>query len=95
MFFHHENTDTFIRFGAFLVVFAVLAIAEVFAPRRRLTTSKSRRWFANLSIIALNPLSPFLSFRPILPRTASHPDMHHHHDFLSGGRTNSPRPFYA
>jgi sterol desaturase/sphingolipid hydroxylase (fatty acid hydroxylase superfamily) len=60
------ETNTLIRFGAFLVVFSVLAIAEVFAPRRRLTTSKSRRWFANLTIIALNPLSVALVY-PVLP----------------------------
>ncbi|MFO7965351.1 MAG: sterol desaturase family protein [Desulfobacterales bacterium] len=60
------ETETVIRFGAFLGVFALLATAEVFAPRRRLTNSKSRRWFANLSIVALNPLSIALVY-PILP----------------------------
>jgi len=60
------DTDTVIRLGAFLGVFAILSIAEVFAPRRRLTTSKSRRWFANLTIVALNPLSVALVY-PILP----------------------------
>lgn len=60
------ETDTLIRFGAFLGVFAVLAAAEVFAPRRRLSTSKSHRWFANLTIVALNPLAVVLIF-PILP----------------------------
>ncbi len=55
-----------IRLGAFLAVFIVLAVVEVFAPKRALLTSKPRRWFANLAIIALNPLSVFLLF-PILP----------------------------
>jgi sterol desaturase/sphingolipid hydroxylase (fatty acid hydroxylase superfamily) len=58
--------DKIIRFGAFLVVFALLSTAELFAPRRRLTTSKSRRWFANLTIVALNPLSVALVY-PVLP----------------------------
>ena len=60
------ETEMLIRVGAFLGVFAVLATAEAIAPRRRLSTSKARRWFANLSIVALNPLSVALIF-PILP----------------------------
>jgi len=60
------DSETILRLGAFLVVFAILAITEVFIPRRRLTTSKSRRWFANLTIVALNPLSVALIY-PVLP----------------------------
>ncbi len=60
------ETETLFRLGAFLGVFAILSTTEVFAPRRRLTTSKSRRWFANLTIVALNPLSVALIF-PVLP----------------------------
>jgi hypothetical protein len=60
------ETDTVIRLGAFLGIFAILSTAEFFAPRRRLTTSKSRRWFANLTIVALNPLSVALVY-PVLP----------------------------
>ncbi|MFO8083765.1 MAG: sterol desaturase family protein [Desulfobacterales bacterium] len=60
------ETDKIIRLGAFLGVFAILATAEVFAPRRRLRTSKSRRWFANLAIVALNPVSVALVY-PVLP----------------------------
>lgn len=60
------EAETLIRFGAFLGVFAVLATAEIFLPRRRLLTPKSRRWFANLAIVALNPLAVVLIF-PILP----------------------------
>lgn len=58
--------ETLIRLVAFLGVFAILATTEIFAPRRRLTTSKSRRWFANLTIVALNPLAVALVF-PVLP----------------------------
>jgi sterol desaturase/sphingolipid hydroxylase (fatty acid hydroxylase superfamily) len=60
------ETDTVIRFGAFLIVFAILSTLELFAPRRRLTISKSRRWFANLIIVALNPLSVALIY-PVFP----------------------------
>ena len=60
------ESEMFIRVGTFLGVFALLAASEVFTPRRRLRTSKKRRWFANLSIVALNPLSLALVF-PILP----------------------------
>jgi len=60
------KAETLIRLGAFLGVFAILAAGEIFLPRRRLTTSKGRRWFANLTIVALNPLSVALVY-PILP----------------------------
>lgn len=60
------ETELLIRAGAFLLVFSFLATAEVFAPRRGLLTSKARRWFTNLTIVALNPLSLALVF-PILP----------------------------
>jgi len=60
------ETETLIRLGAFLGVFAVLAAAEIRIPRRSLSVSKSRRWFVNLTIVALNPLSVYLVF-PVLP----------------------------
>ena len=60
-----EN-EAIIRLGAFLGVFVLLATAEIFVPRRRLSTSKVRRWFANLAIVALNPLTVTLVY-PILP----------------------------
>lgn len=60
------ETNTLIRAGAFVGVFVILSAAEVFTPRRRLTTSKSRRWFANLIIVALNPMAIALVY-PVLP----------------------------
>lgn len=60
------KTETLIRLGAFIGVFVMLSAAEFFAPRRLLTTSKPRRWFANLTILAFNPLSVALIF-PVLP----------------------------
>ena len=55
-----------IRAAAFVGVFAILATAEALAPRRPLSISKIQRWFANLTIVALNPLTVLLVF-PILP----------------------------
>ncbi|MFP4347200.1 MAG: sterol desaturase family protein [Desulfococcaceae bacterium] len=60
------ETEMLIRLGAFLGVFVLLATSEVFVPRRRLSTSKVGRWFANLTIVALNPLTVTLVY-PILP----------------------------
>jgi len=60
------NAELKIRLGFFFGIFALVAILEILTPRRVLTTSKARRWFANLGIIALNPLSVRLVF-PILP----------------------------
>ncbi len=50
----------------FLGIFGMVALGEILAPRRALTTSKAGRWFANLAIIALNPVSVRLVF-PVLP----------------------------
>lgn len=58
--------ETAVRLGFFLGVFSLMAVGEIFAPRRALTTSKARRWFANLTIVALNPVSIRLVF-PVLP----------------------------
>lgn len=59
---HDENM---IRFGIFFIIFALVAIWELLAPRRTLTTSKKTRWFSNLSITFLNPLLLRLLF-PVL-----------------------------
>lgn len=45
-----------LRLTVFVAVFAVMAIAEVLAPRRELGQAKVRRWFTNLSIVAVNNL---------------------------------------
>jgi sterol desaturase/sphingolipid hydroxylase (fatty acid hydroxylase superfamily) len=60
------DNETGVRLGFFFGVFAVVAILEILSPRRGLTVSKAGRWFANIAIIALNPLSVRLVF-PILP----------------------------
>ena len=60
------ESEKIVRLVIFLGIFIALAIVEILTPRRRITVSKARRWFTNLCIIALNPLSVALIF-PILP----------------------------
>jgi len=60
------DTEIAIRVSFFFGVFAVIAIWELLAPRRVVTTSKTARWFANFTIILLNTVVVPLSF-PILP----------------------------
>lgn len=49
-----SSNEAAIRIAFFLGIFSAVAIAEMIVPRRRLTTSKHRRWFANIGIIAVN-----------------------------------------
>jgi len=58
----HERA---IRIVSFLSIFILLALWEIFMPRRILTTSKKCRWFSNLSIVAINPVLLQLLF-PVL-----------------------------
>jgi sterol desaturase/sphingolipid hydroxylase (fatty acid hydroxylase superfamily) len=60
------STETAVRLAFFLGIFGIVALGEVLSPRRVLTTSKAARWFANLVITGLNPLSVRLLF-PMLP----------------------------
>lgn len=50
------NNELPIRLGFFFGVFAVIAIWEFLAPRRKPTISKSLRWTNNLALIFLNNL---------------------------------------
>jgi sterol desaturase/sphingolipid hydroxylase (fatty acid hydroxylase superfamily) len=43
-----------LRVGFFLSIFALVAIAELLAPRRKLSVSKLLRWSNNLSLVFLN-----------------------------------------
>jgi len=91
------ETERIIRLGAFIGVFAILAIMEVLAPRRKLTESKHRRWFANLTIVALNNTSMFNHSNIALPRSVDRvlrllvvtPDMHRVHHSVIIRETNS------
>lgn len=55
-------TEVLIRVSAFLAVLSLMASWEVFAPRRRLTTSKAKRWATNLSVLAVNAVMIRLFF---------------------------------
>ena len=48
---HHEAA---LRLGFFFGMLALMALWEVLAPRRALTTSKTVRWASNLGIVVLN-----------------------------------------
>lgn len=51
-----------IRLGFFLVTFALVALWEVFAPRRALTVSRAVRWASNLGLVVLNTVLLRLMF---------------------------------
>lgn len=51
-----------IRLGFFVGVLVLIALWEVFAPRRALTMSKAIRWGSNLGIVALNTVAVRLVF---------------------------------
>ena len=46
--------ETLIRLGAFVVTFALVAVWEVWSPRRVLTLPRATRWRANLGLVVLN-----------------------------------------
>ena len=60
-----ENEGT-LRIVSFFGVLSIIALWEIIAPRRALTTRKGRRWFANLSMIAIATILARLTI-PLLP----------------------------
>jgi sterol desaturase/sphingolipid hydroxylase (fatty acid hydroxylase superfamily) len=48
-----EN-EPIIRLGFFVGIFLAVALGELLAPRRNMTTSKASRWFANIGIVVIN-----------------------------------------
>ncbi len=48
------RNEVAIRLGFFIGVLTIMALWEILAPRRALTTSKSWRWMSNLGIVFLN-----------------------------------------
>ncbi len=50
------RNEVAIRLGFFIGVLTIMALWEIMAPRRTLTTSKSWRWASNLGIVFLNSL---------------------------------------
>ncbi len=55
-----------IRLAFFCGVLAVVATWEIMAPRRRLIDRKGRRWFANLSLVAIGAVA-VQALLPVLP----------------------------
>lgn len=55
-----------IRLAAFFVVLLTIAAWELIAPKRRLSDSKGRRWFTNLSMVAIDTVVVRL-IMPMLP----------------------------
>jgi len=51
-----------VRLGSFVGVFAVLAVAEYAAPRRKRPIGRKSRWFGNLAIVAVNTAVVRLAF---------------------------------
>src|SRR5512133_1231528 len=58
--------EAVLRIGFFLTIFAAVALAEIRAPRRRLTAGKAGRWRANLALTVLDAAVVRLLF-PLLP----------------------------
>lgn len=59
----HEN---FIRILSFLTIFGLVAVGEIFRPRRNLSVSKSERWINNILLSLCGTVILRLVF-PVLP----------------------------
>jgi sterol desaturase/sphingolipid hydroxylase (fatty acid hydroxylase superfamily) len=46
--------EAVIRMTFFVGIFLLVALAELIAPRRALSTSKASRWFANIGLVVIN-----------------------------------------
>ena len=60
------NNEIIIRLSCFFGMFILIAVWEWIMPRRSLTTSKAKRWFANLGIVFLNSLAARMLI-PVMP----------------------------
>lgn len=49
-------SESGLRLGVFLAVFLVMALAEAWRPKRRLSYDKGSRWLTNLTIVALDSI---------------------------------------
>ena len=56
------SNEPVIRLGSFAGIFGLMAIWEVIASRRKLTTGKGRRWVGNLSLVFFDTLVVRLLF---------------------------------
>ncbi|QDU77498.1 Fatty acid hydroxylase superfamily protein [Bremerella volcania] len=62
----HPHVEMIIRLACFLGVLVVMAIWELLAPRRVLTTAKTSRWLSNLALVVINTITA----RIVLPISA-------------------------
>jgi sterol desaturase/sphingolipid hydroxylase (fatty acid hydroxylase superfamily) len=60
------DNEVLVRLGFFIAVFALMALWETAAPRRRLTQQKKTRWFGNLTLTFLNSVLVRMIF-PLAP----------------------------
>ena len=60
------TNEVMLRFAFFFGIFTLMAVWELVAPRRTLTTSKTVRWLSNLGITFLNPVV-VRALSPLLP----------------------------
>jgi len=60
------NNEVVVRLSFFIGIFAVMAVWETMAPRRRLSQSKAVRWYSNLGIVVLNTVLARIVF-PVAP----------------------------
>jgi len=51
-----QTHEAAIRLGAFIGIFALMALWEIAAPRRALTVSKAVRWGNNIGLVVLNTI---------------------------------------
>jgi sterol desaturase/sphingolipid hydroxylase (fatty acid hydroxylase superfamily) len=56
------NHEPAIRLACFFGIFAIMAVWELLAPRRRLSQPKARRWFNNLGLVVFNTALLRLAF---------------------------------
>lgn len=49
-------SEPMLRFGAFALVFVVMAVLEIVSPKRALVAAKGRRWLTNLAIVGIDSL---------------------------------------
>ena len=56
------NNEINLRLGFFFTVFIIMALWELFAPRRKLIISKAMRWTNNIALVFLNSLVVRLLF---------------------------------
>ncbi len=69
--------EALIRFGIFIAVFAVIAILEVWLPRRALREDRWRRWGVNLGLVAIDVILQRLTLGAAAGTAACYAEQHH------------------